>query len=265
MPTFDINNFAIDRILRGVFSSTKDGTVLCNMTQIQNASLNVTSETADVVDALGTPIMTFYRAKTCEFSAESALFDLNLLALQSGTTKTIASGTDKIVSPAMETLKVSAAHTITLSHTPAAEPQVVYTVNGDSSFGTAYTKNTTATGTNFSLADTTITLPDEVTEGTTIFVMYDYETARGVEVVNTATNFPGTCKFTMQVLGYNVCDQETKIMAYVIFPNFKVSPDFDWSIASDGVHPFSGTAQQDYCDEEKRLFAIVIPDPEADA
>lgn len=46
------------------------------------------------------------------------------------------------------------------------------------------------------------------------------------------------------------------IYAYVIFNNFKLSPDFDWSIATDGAHPFSGRAQQDYCDKEKRLEVI---------
>ena len=34
------------------------------------------------------------------------------------------------------------------------------------------------------------------------------------------------------------------------------------SIATDGAHPFSGKAQQDYCDKEKRLFSIVIPGDE---
>lgn len=49
------------------------------------------------------------------------------------------------------------------------------------------------------------------------------------------------------------------IYAYVVFPNFKLSPDFDWSVATDGTHPFSGKAQQDYCDKEKKLFNIIIP------
>ena len=42
-----------------------------------------------------------------------------------------------------------------------------------------------------------------------------------------------------------VCDQTNLIYAYVIFNNFKLSPDFDWSVATDGAHPFSGKAQQD--------------------
>ena len=52
--------------------------------------------------ALGTPIATFYRAKSAEFSAENALFDMNLLATQLGTTKEVATSSNKIVVPAME-------------------------------------------------------------------------------------------------------------------------------------------------------------------
>ena len=36
----------------------------------------------------------------------------------------------------------------------------------------------------------------------------------------------------------------------IIFPNFKMSPDFDWTIATDSTHSFSGKAQQEYCDKE---------------
>jgi hypothetical protein len=49
----------------------------------------------------------------------------------------------------------------------------------------------------------------------------------------------------MEVLGCDVCDQTNLIYAYVIFNNAKLSPDFDWSIATDGAHPFSMKAQQD--------------------
>ena len=56
---------------------------------------------------------------------------------------------------------------------------------------------------------------------------------------------------------------ESKSSKDVIFDNFKISPDFDWSVATDGTHPFSGKAQQDYCDREKKLFSIVIPGEQA--
>ena len=89
---FDINNFVIDRVVRGVALSQKDDSVLFSINQMQNVSLNCASESTDAVDALGTPIATFYRAKSAEFSAENAIFDMQLMATQLGTKKKVACG-----------------------------------------------------------------------------------------------------------------------------------------------------------------------------
>jgi hypothetical protein len=271
---FDLNNFVIDRIVRGVALSQKDDSVLFSINQIQNASLNCASESADAVDALGTPIATFYRAKSAEFSAENALFDMNLMATQLGTKKKVAAAGAKITVPAMESFTVVEGGKYDLKHSPKVAPAEIYALNGDSTFGTKYVKATSASATEFSIADKTISVQVEVKDkdgnvttpgipvGTEMFVMYEYETENAVEVVNSAKEFPVGCKFIMEVLGCDVCDQTNLIYAYVIFNNFKLSPDFDWSIATDGAHPFSGKAQQDYCDKEKRLFSIVIPGDE---
>ena len=275
--TFDINNFVIDRIIRGVALSQKDDSVLFSINQIQNASLNCASESTDAVDAMGTPIATFYRAKSAEFSAENALFDMNLMATQLGTSKKVAGTKDendqviKIVVPAMESFVVAEGGTYTLKHAPVGEIKEIYALNNDSTFGTKYVKEDNASDEAFSIADKIITLPNlkkseddtaTLTVGTEMFVMYEYETDKAVEVVNSAKNFPVGCKFVMEVLGCDVCDQTNLVYAYVIFNNAKLSPDFDWSIATDGTHPFSMKAQQDYCDKEKRLFSIVIPSDE---
>jgi hypothetical protein len=257
---FDLNNFVIDRIVRGVALSQKDDSVLFSINQIQNASLNCASESTDAVDAMGTPIATFYRAKSAEFSAENALFDMNLMATQLGTTKKVASTAAKITAPAMESFTVTEDKKYELKHTPKAAPTEIYALNSDSTFGVKYVKATTASATAFSIADKTISLPSGVAVGTEMFVMYEYETENAVEVVNSAKNFPVGCKFVMEVLGCDVCDQTNLVYAYVIFNNAKLSPDFDWSIATDGTHPFSMKAQQDYCDKEKRLFSIIIPE-----
>lgn len=261
---FDLNNFVIDRIVRGVALSQKDDSVLFSINQIQNASLNCASESTDAVDALGTPIATFYRAKSAEFSAENAIFDLSLMATQLGTKKKVASADAKLVVPAMETFIVEASKEYTLKHLPKVVPTEIYVLNGDSTFGVKHVKGTAAADGVFAIDAATgkISLPTNVEVGAEMFVMYEYETENAVEVVNSATEFPVGCKFVMEVLGCDVCDQTNLIYAYVIFNNFKLSPDFDWSIATDGSHPFSGRAQQDYCDKEKRLFSIIVPGDE---
>ena len=64
---FDLNNFVIDRVVRGIAVSQGDnaklgiqaGDVLFSINQITNPSLNCTSESTDAVDALSVPIATF--------------------------------------------------------------------------------------------------------------------------------------------------------------------------------------------------------------
>ena len=257
---FDVNNFVIDRIVRGVALSQEDDSVLFSINQIQNASLNCASESTDAVDAMGTPIATFYRAKSAEFSAENALFDMNLMSTQLGTSKKVAGkdGVTKILVPAMESFTATTSGSYTLKHKPKVIPAEIYALNGDSTFGTKYVVGTSGKGTFACDNNGLITLPTDVTANTEMFVMYEYETENAVEVVNSATQFPVGCKFVMEVLGCDVCDQTNLVYAYVIFNNAKLSPDFDWSIATDGTHPFSMKAQQDYCDKEKRLDVIAV-------
>ena len=225
---FDINNFVIDRVIRGVALSQKDDSVLFSINQMQNVSLNCASESTDAVDALGTPIATFYRAKSAEFSAENAIFDMNLMATQLGTTKKVASSTAKITAPAIESFTYGTG-SYELKHTPKTAPNEIYVLNGDSTFGKKFVKGTAASEKEFSITNKTLSLPTGLAATDELFVMYDYETDSAVEVVNSATEFPVGCKFIMEVLGCDVCDQTTLVHAYVIFNNFKQSPDFDWS------------------------------------
>jgi hypothetical protein len=244
---FDVNNFIIDRVVRGIAVSQGDnvklgisaGDVLFSINQITNPSLSCTSESADAVDALGTPIGTFYRSKAAEFSAENALFDMNLMATQSGTTKKVATSTAKIDTPCFQTIDITEATTYELSHTPKEDTiPKVYVLNGDGTLGDKVELSTTASGKKIAITGTTVTLvvgAEGYAAGSQLFFMYDYE-ADGtlgngaVEVANTATNFPVGCKFIMEILGADVCDQTNLIYAYLIFPNAKLSPDFDWSI-----------------------------------
>lgn len=248
----NMNNFVIDRVLRAVGKS-KDGDVLFAINQVTNPSLSVTSETSEAVDALGSRIAVFNRAKSCEFSAENALFDMALMAQQAGSEEGVTRGSVKAV-PAFDPIEDGK-----LAHTPVNVDAIkIYELNGDGSFGVEIKKsNDGGTDGGYVLGEeNAVTLP----EGKKGIAVYEYDADKAVAVVNSATEFPKACQLILEVLGCDVCNQEELIYAYLIFPNFKISPDFDWSMATDGTHPFSGTAMQNYCDEKKELYKLVIVD-----
>ena len=222
---FDLNNFVIDRVVRGIATDMKTGDVLFSINQITNPSLNCSAESSDAVDALNVPIATFYRAKTAEFSAENALFDMNLLATQSGTTKKVASAEKKITTPCFQTIDITTSTTYNLSHAPkAGTTPKLYVLNGDGTLGEKVEIATAASERKVALTGTTLTIvagESGYKEGEQIFVMYEYDadgsTNNGaVEVANSATNFPVGCKFVMEILGADVCDQTNLIYAYLV-------------------------------------------------
>ena len=265
-----INNFVIDHVLRGIMVK-KNGEYMWSINQITNPSLDVSlSDTAQAVDALGTPIAEFDRGRSAEFSAENSLFDLGLYAAQLGREKEEASAEAVIVMPSFEEYEVTGKVTEgedvekwTLAHTPKANIEIIYLLNGDGTLGKSYKSGTAASDTEFVYEDGTITLPTDVKAGESVlFAMYEYEAKSGVAVTANAINFPKRGKFIMEVLGCDVCDQEELIHAFVEFPNAKLDGNVDYSFTTDGTHPFTIRAMQDYCNKEKVLFRVIVPDEE---
>lgn len=268
---FDISNFVIERISRGVMKSTADGSLLWSLNQIEEPSLTVSSETRDAVDAMSTPIMTFEMGKQAEFSAQNSLLDLNLLAAQSGDAKQLATATNKIRVPAFEEYTWTSGTDIILKHTPVgvtgAEVPFVYVLNGDGTTAKKYTAGANAGKDVFKVvAQTkTVTPPTNATAGERVLVIYDYEAdgtsdLGAVSIANSAKNFPAAGRFIMEVIGADVCNISVKYKAYLIFPQAKLLSDYNLDFTTDGKHPFTIRAMQNYCDHEKRLFELIVPE-----
>lgn len=261
---FDVNNFVIDHVIRGIMTSTSDGSVMWSVNQITDPTLSITSETAEAVDALGSPISTFNRGKSAEFSASNSLFDMGLAAAQQGREKEVATSTTKIVTPAFETITVPNPNTssVSLKHTPKDTPQFIYKLKGDGTLGEKLTYSSSAGTGKFTYSAGAVTFPTESVAGEEYLIIYEYESEEAVAVTGDAINYPRAGKFIMEVLGTDVCDPSTLIHAFIIFPNAKLDANVDYTFTTDGTHPFTIQAQQAYCDRVKTLFQIIIPNEE---
>ena len=245
-----INNFLINRVL-SVTGMDKDDNILYRLVQPQNISLSTTSETADVVDNMGSVICTFDRSKSAELSGENAIFDLSLLAVQHGTdVKTEVSEV-----PCFETIIVTADNkgkAVALAHTPIDDTMVkAYALNGDSSLGEVIAA---------AVADGQITIPASATVDTQILVSYEYKPTAASMVTVSADKFATSHQIIVEVLGVDVCDKENLIYAYLIFNSGKMSSDTELTFGTDLVHSFTVTAQVDYCSPDKKLFMLIIPE-----
>lgn len=200
-----------------------------------------------------------------EVSAENAVLSLNLLALQNGTEKQVADSGNKLVVPRILVYTASATNTsVTLPETPIDGTITVtgLTKTGVPDTSKVYEKDPTAASQGkYGLSGNTLTFPldgsgDTVEEK--IQVVYMYESEVATKVVAESDKFPKTCEFILSVLVCDACDTENLKHAYIVFPSFQMSPDYDLSVATDANHPFSGVAQQDYCGTEKQLYFISI-------
>lgn len=161
------------------------------------------------------------------------------------------------------------AKTVTLPKTPAATGKAgipyIYTLKGDSTIQNTYEFASAAAADKFTFNGTTLSLPTSLVAGDIIHVPYEYiadgtEGNGAVDVTHTAKDFPSAGKFVMEVLGHDVCNPTKNYYAFVILPNAKLETAVDLSFTSDGKHPFSIKCNQDYCDYNKKLFSIVIPE-----
>ena len=254
--------------------STTTREALWSVSQISSFSISVTTDSQDAVDAVSTPIMTFYRAKQCEITAENALWDLGLFAAQSGGNQAlISSSADvKFNVPIFDEVTLASATSATLTHTPKlptgetyAVPYV-YVLNNDGTLGTKLTAGASAAAGVFEQSGATLTFASgDLAVGDTIIAFYEYEAngtagSQAVKLQNTAKDFPKAGKFVLEILCCDPCDKSTLYYAYLILPSATLAPDVDLDFSTDATHSFTLRAQQDYCDKEKKLYSLIVPE-----
>ena len=255
-----IKNFIVDRVVRGNMYSHKTGELLWSLNQITNPSLSMESETVDAVDALGTPIMSFDRSKSCTFSAENAIFDLALLGQQVG--QAAVEGTTIV--PMFESLDIAVGKEtdgdlegkkfVKLAKVPVEEVAYIYVLENDGSLGAEY-----KVGEGFTVDGQVITIEADLVEGSRVFLSYEYE-GKASYVANSADKFPTAGKIVMEVLGRDVCDATTEVYAMLVLHNAKLSASTELTFDTESTQGFELTAQQAYCEKDNLLFTLIIPE-----
>lgn len=260
METINLDKLVIDRVYDGWFED-KNLKLLAHLDQLQNLSINTTSETKDKTDAQGALIKRYYTAKSVEISGENAVLSMNLMAIQTGSDK-LKDG--EVVLPRI--LMINAADSpITLPDTPIEGTVMVYGTydNGLPNTDMPYTQGDAAADNVYAITTvegvTTLTVPTNATA--TVQVKYEYQVASdksAARVNQYADTFPKECKATFRVLCSDVCDPETVRALYIVFPRFQMSPDFDWTVDTESAQAFSATAFKDYCGTDQLLFYVAL-------
>ena len=264
---FKLGDLIIDRIQMG-YAEKFDGTPLYVLSQLSDASIEISAESKDTTDKDGVLIKRFWRAKTGTFTATNAMLNLNILAAQSGNEAQIAgSGANEpIVMPRI--IIAQANETVTLTGYSSGVSDRAITVNAldtNGSMGKAYTLGTTASATEFAVSGTTLTLPTDTNE-TQYIIKYDRAVTEGVKILNSADKFPKTVKLTLKALCVDPCHADELKGCYIVLPSFQPSPETTIALGGDDTSiDFTGDLQVNYCSATKDLYTVYFcPDDDED-
>lgn len=236
-------------------------------TQIEEPSLKTAAEGTQVTDAMGAEITTFYKAQTGTFSFSNSLFSLDLAASQFGSKKEIADPDHKVSIPVSEIITIKDNGTVVLKYTPVEtagkEIKYVKVINENNTFGEKYEVADTAGAGKFTLnaATKTITLPEGVTGR--VFVQYERETEEGVRVTKKTDGVPEVKSLLIHAIFHDPCNTNLVYAGVINVPRAQINPEaVEISLTPDGKHPAEYKLQKAYCDEEARLFDIIVSDDE---
>ena len=251
---FKLDDIIIDRIQMAT-AEDFNGNLLYTLTQLSDATIDISAESKDATDKDGTLIKKFWQGKTGTFTATNAMINLNVVGEASGSGKEVASATAKISMPKIITVK--AGTTVTL--TDFVDGTVVcnaLATNG--TMGTAYEKGESASATKFSVTtEGTFTPPSDANE-TQYVVKYQRKVSEGVAIKNKADEFPGTVKLTLKALCVDPCSADTLRACYIVLPSFQVSPEISLELNTEANIEYKGDLQVDYCSADKTLYEIYI-------
>lgn len=259
--TFNPNELILERVKSVLFTDYSTGDILARLTQLEESTLETTSETDEVLDAIGSPIDRIQRSKAATFSASNSLFSLDLAAQQFGTDKQVASSSAKIKVPAEEIKTVNGtAHTVTLTHTPVeGSVKQVYLMNSKNLAEKYTLTSSNPTEKQFTIAGNVITFAEGVTSGD-FYVTYEYEAEAAVRVDNKAENFPKTTGFKAFALFKDPCNPENKYMGVIVAKRAQLdASSISLALQFDGKHPFTVNFNKEYCEDNADLFSIIIP------
>ena len=251
---FKQDDLIIDRIQYG-YAEDFDGNPLYALTQLSEATIEITAESVDATDKDGTLIKRFWRGKTGTFTATNAMLNLNVVGAASGSGKVEATSSASIAMPKLVT--VAAGKTLDISGYQTGTVKV-NALGTNGALGKAYTLGTAASENEFAVSNSGVLTPPTDANETQFLVRYERDVTNGVAIHNKADKFPGTVRLILKALCVDPCSADTLRACYIVLHSFQVSPEITITLSSDGTLDYTGDLQVDYCSADKALYSIYV-------
>ena len=260
---FKIGNFAIKEIISGIGTNFNDE-ILFVLDQLQNASVEISSDPTEITDKRGNVIRQIYQNKSGTFTSTSALLSPALAAIQTGKEIEYASQDSPLKAPKVMT--VAAGSVVDVADSIEGTIHVMGLYNNGAN-GVNLTQGASAVVDKtfaYDSANKTVTVPGSTTGAPDMYVIkYDRNITSGLKIANDANSFPNTMKLYLYVAIMDPCSDVYKC-GILELPSFQPDPSTTLSLDSESqTVDFGGTLQVSYCDCDKSLYRLYLIDEDA--
>lgn len=267
---FKLGDTIIDRLQFG-YGANHSGDALYALTQLTEATIEITADSTDITDKDGNLVYRKYTGKKGEVNAVNAFLNFAITEILSASDAEIATEDNAIVMPMIKFVNAGE----TLDITDYVEGSVV--VNSLSLKGSMgkeeYTLGSDASETEFAIKHTDksggveasdVLTPPTASGEVQYIVKFKKKVKSGAKITTSANKFPKEHELFFKALVVDKCERDTFKAVIVHIPSFMPSPEF--SIALQGgdsqTMDFKGSMMVNACSTDQELFSIYYIDEE---
>ena len=274
---FKLGDVIVDRLQFG-YGAKSNGTPLYALTQLTEASIEITADSTDINDKDGNLIYRKYTGKKGEVTTTNAFINLAVAETLAANDAEIATDGHGVVMPMIQIVKAGE----TLDITGFVEGSVVvsslspkgsmgketYTLgSGKASETEFYIKHTDEVkdgGQNITTPASDVLTPPTAEGETQYIVKYKKTINSGAKITNTGKKFPKAHELFFKALVVDKCDTETLKGVIIHIPSFMPSPEFTLALqgGDSQTMDYKGAMMLNACSPDQELFSIDYIDEE---
>lgn len=259
--SFRLGDIIIDRLQFG-YGARSNGTPLYVLTQLTEATIDITANSTDITDKDGNLVYRKYTGKTGEVNAVNAFKNLSIIETLSAVDAEIATKEKGIVMPMIQ--EVAAGKTLDITNYVEGTV-VVNALSTKGSMGKEYALGSEASETEYKITtsdDKTILTPPTDAEEVMYIVKFKKTVYSGTKITNSANKFPKAHELFFKALAVDPCDKESLRAVIVHIPSFIPSPECSLALQGGDTQSmdFKGAMMVDSCSVDQEMFSLYFID-----
>ena len=272
--SFKLGDVIIDRLQFGYGASRATGRALYALTQLTEATINVTADSMDIKDKDGNLVYRKYSGKTAELNAVNAFLNFAIAEVLSANRAGIATKEKPIQMPIIQAVSAG----IMIDVTGYVDDTFVVNAihNGsiivEEDIENDYKKASGETPSAKEFAIKSVRKDEETksylvppTDGEEEYIVkYMKNVKSGTEIVESASDYPKAHELYFKALAVDPCNKEMLKAIVIRIPEFIPSPEVSLALQGGDTQTmnFNGAILANTCSADKALFYIYFIDEE---